>query len=428
MALVFQYLVVVSRQYLRRGLLVFANLSLLTAVPMHTVLAETAAIEEIVVTAQYREQRIQDIPISMQAFSGEDLLGMRIHTPKDLARIVPGLFMNESSLNQTDPEFTLRGIGTNSGASNQNPTLPIYVGGIAVPYNGMIVHALFDMDRIEVLKGPQGTLYGRNTTGGAVNFIPRRPGSEWGGYISASYGNRNITNVEGAVDIPVGESFALRVAGVVALEDGWQTIDNRHFFADPSNGTRRRNGDIDRNAFRISSLWQPTSDIEVFTAIDAGWDDSQVIAMKHAGNVIHTDPNTFCSFALTGVRDETQCASFGYNTTNAAHIPVTIGGYDLTVQSPTDRGVLTVVSDLNPDPRTTIKEFGIHGDIDAQSLGLANTINWNLERMTLTSVTGYRIFQRTTGIGQQGGAVQNDRHHFQAEYQRSHPGTQDSFR
>ena len=238
MAHVFQHLVLVSRQYFRLGLFVFANLSLLAAVPMHAAHAQTTAIEEIVVTAQYREQRIQDIPISMQAFSGEDLLGMRIHTPKDLASIVPGLFMNESSLNQTDPEFTLRGIGTNSNSSNQNPTLSLYVGGVAVPYNGMIAHALFDMDRIEVLKGPQGTLYGRNTTGGAVNFIPRRPGSEWGGYINASYGNRNSTNVEGAVDIPVSESFALRVAGVVAAEDGWQTIDNRHLFDNPSLGSR----------------------------------------------------------------------------------------------------------------------------------------------------------------------------------------------
>lgn len=403
MALVFQHLVIASRQYFRLGLFIFASLSLLAAVPMHTAYAQATAIEEIVVTAQYREQRIQDIPISMQAFSGEDLLGMRILTPKDLASIVPGMFMNESSLNQTDPEFTLRGIGTNNNASNQNPTLSLYVGGVAVPYNGMIAHALFDMDRIEVLKGPQGTLYGRNTTGGAVNFIPRRPGSEWGGYINASYGNRNITHVEGAVDIPVGESLALRVAGVVALEDGWQTIDNRHLFDNPSLGSHRRNGDIDRNAFRVSSLWQPTSDFEVHTAVDAGWDDSQVIAMKHHGNTLHTDPNTFCSFAVTGVRDETQCASFGYDTTNAVHIPVTIGGYDLTVQGPTDRGVLTVVTDPNPDPRTTIKEFGISGDIDAQSIGLANTINWNLERVTLTSVTGYRIFQRTTGIGQQGG-------------------------
>ena len=403
MALVFQHLVIASRQYFRLGLFIFASLSLLAAVPMHTAYAQATAIEEIVVTAQYREQRIQDIPISMQAFSGEDLLGMRILTPKDLASIVPGLFMNESSLNQTDPEFTLRGIGTNSNSSNQNPTLPLYVSGVAVPYNGMIAHALFDMDRIEVLKGPQGTLYGRNTTGGAVNFIPRRPGSEWGGYVSASYGNRNTTNVEGAVDIPVGESLALRVAGVVALEDGWQTIDNRHLFDNPSLGSHRRNGDIDRNALRISSLWQPTSDFEVLTAIDAGWDDSQVIAMKHAGNTLHTDPNTFCSFAVTGVRDESQCASFGYNTANAVHIPVHISGYDLTVQGPTDRGVLTVVTDPNPDPRTTIKEFGLGSNIDAQSIGLANTINWTLERVTLTSVTGYRNFQRTTGIGQQGG-------------------------
>lgn len=75
--------------------------------------AETGRIEEIVVTAQHREERIQDIPITMQAIGGEDLLDNRIKTPKDIARMVPGLFMNESALNQTDPEFTLRGIGTN---------------------------------------------------------------------------------------------------------------------------------------------------------------------------------------------------------------------------------------------------------------------------------------------------------------------------
>jgi iron complex outermembrane receptor protein len=364
---------------------------------------EAGRIEEIVVTAQHREERMQDIPITMQAIGGDALLDGRIRTPKDIARMVPGLFMNESALNQTDPEFTLRGVGTNDRVSNQNPAISLYLGGIAVPYNAMVSHALFDMERVEVLKGPQGTLYGRNTTGGAINFIPQRPGTEWGGYFHASYGNRSSTGLEGAIDLPVADTFAVRLAGVVALENGWQTIDTRRFYEDPTDGTLRRNGDIDRRAVRAVSVWQPASEVEMTTVVDAGWDRSQVLAMDHAGNLLNDGSGEFCSFAITGVRDETQCASFARPSSTATLIPVTIGGLDLTVQDANDRGDLVAVSDPFTGARTTIKDFGLPNDIDSDSVGIANTLDWTFDRSLLTAVTGYRSFKRTTGVGQQGG-------------------------
>ncbi|MEX2123455.1 MAG: TonB-dependent receptor [Woeseia sp.] len=360
-------------------------------------------IEEIMVTAQYREERIQDIPITINAFSGDELLENRIKSAKDLPRIVPGLFMNESSLNQTDPQFALRGIGTNDQVSNQNPAISLYLSGIAVPYNAMVTHALFDVERVEVLKGPQGTLYGRNTTGGAINFVPRAPGAEWGGYLFGSYGNRNIIDLEGAADFPITDTFTVRAAGVVALEDGWQTIDTRRFFADPSNGTIRRNGDIDRRAFRVTSRWEPTSNFEILTTLDAGWDNSQVLAMDHAGNLLNDGSGAFCSFATAGIRDETQCASFARDNDTATLIPVTIGGLDLVVQDANNRGNLITVSDPFTGPRTTIKDFGLPNDIDSESVGITNSMIWNLDRYSLTSVTGFRTFDRITGIGQQGG-------------------------
>ncbi|MDZ4729703.1 MAG: TonB-dependent receptor [Xanthomonadales bacterium] len=360
-------------------------------------------IEEVVVTAQHREQNVQEVGISIQAFSGDELALLRVQTAKDLSRVTTGLFMNESPLNQTDPEFTLRGVGTNAGTSNQNPATSLYVGGVSVPYNAMVGHALFDLERVEVLKGPQGTLYGRNTTGGAINFVPQAPGSEWGGYFNASYGNRNITNLEGAVDVPLSETFKLRFAGVVALEDGWQTLDTTGFFVNSRSAIKRRNGDVERQAIRVSALWEPTSNVEVLTTFDAGWNNSQVIAMEHFGNALRSNPRALCSFPLTGVRDEANCASFAYDSSTATLIPVTLGGRNFTVQDPNNRGTFVIVSDQNTGPRTSIKDFGIDNDIDAEATGITNLINWSLDRVVVTSVTGYRTFERTTGIGQQGG-------------------------
>jgi iron complex outermembrane receptor protein len=366
-------------------------------------------IEEVVVTAQYREERIQDIAISIDAFSGEDLLERRIRKPKDLASLITGLYMNESATNQVDPLFTLRGIGTNDRNSNQNNAIAMYVDGVAVPYNAMASHALFDIKRVEVLKGPQGTLYGRNTTGGAVNFISRRPDTESGGYFYASYGERNTVDLEGAFNLPLGDSFALRLAASVSQQNGWQTIDLSNF-ALPNDPTFagealvQRNGDVDREAYRISSLWRPTEQFQMVTSVDVGKDNSQVLAMKHTGNQKVDDPGALCIFATAGIRDETQCASFAYDSRTATLIPVNVAGYNLFIQDPNDRGQLVTVQDPFNDPRRTIKSFGGLGNrIDSRSVGVTNTIDVNFSRATLTSVSGYRDFDRTTGIGQQGG-------------------------
>lgn len=363
-------------------------------------------IEEVIVTAQYREERIQDVPVSISVFSGQDLIDLRVDTPADLARITPGLFMNRSSVNQSDPEFTLRGIGTNDSSTNQNPATPIYVDGITVPFNAMVGHVLFDMERVEVLKGPQGTLYGRNSTGGAVNFISRKPGSEREGHFNASYGERNRVDIEAGFTLPISDTFSMRLAGVVAQEDGWQTIDLRDYveandpsFLDPV----RRNGATDREAFRVTAVWEPTSALEITSTVDAGFDNGEVLAFKHAGNVSPDDSSELCIFALEGIRDESQCASFAFDSRTADLVPVTIGGLDLFVQDPGNRGELVTVSDPNPDPYTTIKNFSLGGDIDSEAIGFTTQISWRPGAYDVTSITGYRTFERKSGYGQQGG-------------------------
>ncbi|MDZ4729253.1 MAG: TonB-dependent receptor [Xanthomonadales bacterium] len=367
---------------------------------------EKLALEEVMVTAQYREQRLQDVPISISAFAGEELRDLGVTTPADLARITPGLFMNRSSLNQSDTEFTLRGIGTNDSSPNQNPAIPLYVDGVSVPFNAMVGHVLFDMERVEVLKGPQGTLYGRNSTAGAINFISTRPGQERTGYFTGSYGERNHIDLEGAVTLPFSESFSMRFAGVVALEDGWQTIDTSAYArdSDPSfTDYTRRNGDVDRNAVRVSALWTPSESVENLLIVDAGNDKSQVYAFKHAGNLSRADPSQFCSFVSTGIRNDGECVSFAYDSRTAPRIPVQFAGRDLFIQDPNNRGEYVTVFDPSNDPRTTIKNFSAGSQVDADAFGITNTLSWSPEGLNVTSVTGYRTFDRVSGFGQQGG-------------------------
>ncbi len=363
-------------------------------------------LEEVFVTAQYREERVQDVPISISAFGGEELRDLRINAPADLARITPGLFMNRSSVNQTDFEFTLRGIGTHNASANQNPAIPLYVDGVSVPFNAMVGHVLFDMERVEVLKGPQGTLYGRNSTGGAINFISTRPGQERTGYFNFSYGERERVDLEGAVTLPVTDSFSLRFAGAVTQENGWQTIDTSAYArdTDPSFTTyRRRNGDVDRTAIRVSALWEASESVENLLIVDLGNDDSQVYAFKHAGNQSVQNPSQMCSFVATGIRNDGECVSFAYDSRTAPRIPVHIAGRDLFVQDPANRGELVTVWDPDPNPRTTIKNFSAGSQVDAQALGITNTLTWSPSRVNVTSVTGYRDFDRQSGYGQQGG-------------------------
>ncbi len=392
------------KSHLPPGVAAAGLLLLLVGSPV--VVADEPRIEEIVVTAQYREERLQDVPISISAFTGDDLRDLRIFTPADLARVTPGLFMNRSSVNQSDPEFTVRGIGTNDSSTNQNPAIPLYVDGVSVPFNAMVGHILFDMERVEVLKGPQGTLYGRNSTAGAVNFVSTRPGAEADGYLRASYGRRERTELEGAFTLPLHETFSMRFAGAVNQEQGWQTIDLRDFVSDTDPtflNPVRRNGDIDTKAFRISALWQPTGSFEMLTTFDAGWDDSQVLGFKHAGNLRRDDPTQFCIFTLQGIRDDNQCVSLARDSRTGTRIPVTIGGKDLFVMDPADPGDIVIVSDPDPNPRTTIKNFSLGSQVDAKAWGLTNTIAWRPGRFDVTSVTGFRTFDRVSGYGQQGG-------------------------
>ena len=173
---------------------------------------EAAELEELVVTAQKRAQNLQEVPIAVSAFSEAALDRVQIEDATDIQLSIPNAVLTGND------RFTLRGVGNNALAG-VDPGVPTFVNGAAVGYPPQ--NEFFDMQRIEVLRGPQGTLYGRNTTGGAINFITRKPGSEFGGEASVQVGNYSNLRVGAAIDLPLGEAVGLRLAGYNLDRDGY---------------------------------------------------------------------------------------------------------------------------------------------------------------------------------------------------------------
>jgi iron complex outermembrane receptor protein len=179
-----------------------------------------AQIEEVVVTAQKREQSINDVPMSITAISADDLDTIGINDVGDLQLAVPGFVFAESATG--NPIYTLRGIGFNDNSAHSTSTVGIYQDQISIPYPVMSRGLAVDIERIEVLKGPQGTLYGRNATAGAVNIIAGKPGEEFEGGFKLGYGSFNTVDLEGVVSGSLSDNFRARAAVRWLNSDDWQ--------------------------------------------------------------------------------------------------------------------------------------------------------------------------------------------------------------
>jgi iron complex outermembrane receptor protein len=178
------------------------------------------AIDEIIVTAQRRSERLQDVPVSITAVSGEDLVKQRIETPGDLVSVVPNL-QAVTTVGEGTPVFSLRGVSMADFSLNQQSPVATYTDEVYKGSFPLLGPELYDIDRIEVLRGPQGTLYGKNTTGGAVNIISRKPGFDTDGYISLGAGNYSRIEANGAFQTALNERVTTRVAFTYQKADGW---------------------------------------------------------------------------------------------------------------------------------------------------------------------------------------------------------------
>ncbi|WP_257540484.1 TonB-dependent receptor [Sphingobium sp. CFD-1] len=201
--------------------------------------AASEAFSDIVVTARRREEALQNVPVSITAITPEQLREKAVNDPYDLTMSVPGLNVRVGGATRETPDYFIRGQGnTFSG----NPGVLVYFNEVPLgSLNPNLQSAaanlmIFDMASVQVLKGPQGTLFGKSSTGGAVLFSPQKPKDEFGGYLDVQVGNYNLREFQGAVDIPIIEGkIAVRFAFDIARRDGFtvsqstgQKLDQKH--------------------------------------------------------------------------------------------------------------------------------------------------------------------------------------------------------
>jgi iron complex outermembrane recepter protein len=193
----------------------------LAALAQEAKTAPAVDLDEIVVTANKRSENLQTVAISISAVTGDSLEKGRTTQIDELVSKVPNLQLT-STVGDNTPIFALRGVSLNDYSLNQSGPVATYYDEVYKGNFALLGIALFDLERVEVLRGPQGTLYGKNTTGGAVNLISRAPTlGETSGYANAGYGNYNRFDFNGALNVPLGDKAALRVAGTFAKADGW---------------------------------------------------------------------------------------------------------------------------------------------------------------------------------------------------------------
>jgi len=230
----------------------------------------------IVVTAQNRSEDVQDVPIAISVVGADELRDQGVTDFREIDRIAPAVQITQ------DSQYTrvaVRGVGTNSNDEAQDQSIAINIDGEYLNRPNVLNVSLFDLDRVEVLRGPQGTLYGRNATGGAINFITRKPGNDFGINASASYGNFDAIVLEGGVDVPFGDVGGLRLSGIYNKRDGYYYHPNLD----------ARSGDADTLGGRASLRLTPTDALTVdlafeYVTIDAIIPSFASVNVNAAGN------------------------------------------------------------------------------------------------------------------------------------------------
>lgn len=217
-------------------LLAMSSMGLVAVGPQ--VLAE--AIEEIVITAQKREQNLNDVSVAVSAYNGNTLEDLNLETAEDLQYLVPGMTIT-SFWGKTKPNISIRGAAvTDSFRSTDPQPFAVHMDEVFLSSRTVQIFQMYDLERVEVLRGPQGILFGKNTVGGSFNYYTRRPGDEFGGYINAGLGKDNARTVEGAVNIPLSESLKSRIAFNHTSNDGWATnvVNGEDVYDEESTGVR----------------------------------------------------------------------------------------------------------------------------------------------------------------------------------------------
>jgi len=247
-------------------------------------------IEEIVVTAQKREESINDVGMSIEASTGEQLKELGITDAFDLYKVVAGF---SSNLNYAGtPIYTIRGVGFQENSLATSPTVSVYLDEAPLQFSPMTRGASLDVQRVEALKGPQGTLFGQNATGGAVNFIANKPTSEFEAGVTVGYGTFNSIDIDGYVSGPINDAWAYRVALRSQTSDDWQE----------SYVNNDEAGEKDEMAYRLSLAYDNDQRARLLFTLSGFTNESDTLRPQLSGkisqNPINGVPPGFLSVPL----------------------------------------------------------------------------------------------------------------------------------
>ncbi len=237
------------------------------------------------VTAERRESTVQDTPVSISAFDADTMKEKGIADPADLHLHVPGFFYTEGGGNSPITQIAIRGVGNENVTDGGDPGVAFHFDGVYMGRPTAAAATFFDTERVEVLRGPQGTLYGRNATGGSINVVSKKPTDEWDGLADFTYGNYSTIRARAAGGGPLSDWISFRVAGVRESHDGF--LEN---VADDSFCPGKCN-DIDEQdvwAIRTHILMEPTEGTDLLFTVQYFWDDG-------AAGQYRNDPNTFAT-------------------------------------------------------------------------------------------------------------------------------------
>ncbi len=249
-------------------------------------------LEEIVVTAQRREQSLQDVPVSLQTFTGDDMTRQGFDTLESLSTYAPGLVIKAWSEEQG---LILRGAGTQSKNLGIEQGVPTFIDGIHMGRGSQVLSSYLDVQRVEVLKGPQPVFFGQNAAAGALNIETRKPGNEWEGTLSGDFGRFGKKSVEGAFGGPITDTFGVRVAAKYYRFDGFL----RDYF------TGKKFPEREYKTFRITTQWAPTDNFEATFKYEVSDNDlgprAQPVLLESRGNLAEAKLTHGLSSPITGI-------------------------------------------------------------------------------------------------------------------------------
>jgi len=247
---------------------------------------QAAEIEEVVVTAQKRAENLQEVPIAISAFTGENIKESGVKNLTDLGKYTPGVEMHNDTALQ--PMYSIRGIQTNDWTVGSDPAVAVYVDGVYTGRSAGAEIPLTDIERVEVLKGPQGTLFGRNATGGAIHIITTKPQADNSMELNLTAGNYGRQST----DLLVNRQFADNLYGRFSA-----STNRRDPFADNLAGGFNV-GDQDTQTYRASVLWEPSQDTEVLWRADYGVMDQGSALRTTIVPSLQGETDVFGDFAL----------------------------------------------------------------------------------------------------------------------------------